>query len=47
VQKIEDIAGVEKENQVIGLMMYTGYPLKWSEHFSSDDINKCSLNFNG
>ena len=32
VQKIEDIADVEKENQVIGLMMYTGYPLKLSEH---------------
>ena len=31
VQKIEEIAGVEKENQVIGLMMYTGYPLKLSE----------------
>ena len=32
VQKIEDIAGVEKEDNVIGLMMYTGYPLVLTEH---------------
>ena len=41
VQKIEDIAGVEKENQVIGLMMYTGYPLKLSEHLMMPSKKKC------
>ena len=41
VQKIEDIAGVEKENQVIGLMMYTGYPLKLSEHLMMPSEDKC------
>ena len=41
VQKIEEIAGVEKENQVIGLMMYTGYPLKLSEHLLMASEKKC------
>ena len=41
VQKIEEIAGVEKENQVIGLMMYTGYPLKLSEHLLMSSEGKC------
>ena len=41
VQKIEEIAGVEKENQVIGLMMYTGYPLKLSEHLLMSSESKC------
>jgi len=41
VQKIEEIAGVEKENQVIGLMMYTGYPLKLSEHLFMSSEGKC------
>ena len=41
VQKIEEIAGVEKENQVVGLMMYTGYPLKLSEHLLMSSERKC------
>ena len=41
VQKIEEIAGVEKENQVISLMMYTGYPLKLSEHLLMSSEGKC------
>ena len=41
VQKIEEIAGVEKENQVIGLMMYTGYPLKLSELLLMSSEKKC------
>ena len=41
VQKIEEIAGVEKENQVVGLMMYTGYPLKLSEHLLMSSEGKC------
>ena len=41
VQKIEEIAGVEKENQVVGLMMYTGYPLKLSEHLLMSSESKC------
>ena len=41
VQKIEEISGVEKENQVIGLMMYTGYPLKLSEHLLMSSEGKC------
>ena len=32
VQKIEEIAGIEKESTVIGLMMYIGYPLVLTEH---------------
>ena len=41
VQKIEDIAGAEKENKVIVLMMYTGYPLKLSEHLMMPSKKKC------
>ena len=41
MEKIEEIAGVEKENQVIGLMMYTGYPLKLSEHLLMSSEGKC------
>ena len=41
VQKIEDIAGVEKEDNVIGLMMYTGYPLVLTEHLLMSSKKKC------
>ena len=32
VKKIEEIAGIEKESTVIGLMMYIGDPLELKEH---------------
>ena len=41
VQKIEDIVGVEKEDKVIGLMMYTGYPLVLTEHLLMSSKKKC------
>ena len=44
VQKIEEIAGVEKENQVIGLMMYLGEPLELKEHLMMSSKSKCLEN---
>ena len=41
VQKIEEIADIEKESTVIGLMMYTGYPLKLSEHLMMPSEKQC------
>ena len=41
VQKIEEIAGIEKESTVIGLMMYIGYPLVLTEHLLMSSKKKC------
>ena len=41
VQKIEEIADIEKESTVIGLMMYIGYPLVLTEHLLMSSIKKC------
>ena len=41
VQKIEEIAGIEKESTVIGLMMYIGYPLELNEHLMMSSKKKC------
>ena len=41
VQKIEEIADIEKESTVIGLMMYTGYPLVLTDHLLMSSEKKC------
>ena len=41
VQKIEEIAGIEKESTVIGLMMYIGHPLELKEHLMMSSKKKC------
>ena len=41
VQRIEEIAGIEKESTVIGLMMYIGYPLVLTEHLLMSSEDKC------
>ena len=44
VQKIEEIAGIEKESTVIGLMMYIGEPLELKEHLMMSSKSKCLKN---
>jgi len=44
VQKIEEIAGIEKESTVIGLMMYIGNPLELKEHLMMSSKSKCLKN---
>ena len=44
VQKIEEIADIEKESTVIGLMMYLGNPLELKEHLMMSSKNKCLKN---
>ena len=41
VQKIEEIADIEKESTVIGLMMYIGNPLELKEHLMMSSKKKC------
>ena len=41
VKKIEEIADIEKESTVIGLMMYIGYPLVLTEHLLMSSKKKC------
>jgi len=41
VQKIEEVAGIEKESTVIGLMMYIGNPLELKEHLMMPSKSKC------
>ncbi len=41
VKKIEEIADIEKESTVIGLMMYIGYPLELKEHLMMSSKKKC------
>ena len=44
VQKIEEVAGIEKESTVIGLMMYIGNPLELKEHLMMSSKSKCLKN---
>ena len=44
VKKIEEIAGIEKESTVIGLMMYIGNPLELKEHLMMSSKRKCLEN---
>ena len=44
VQKIEEIADIEKESTVIGLMMYLGNPLELKEHLMMSSKSKCLKN---
>ena len=44
VQKIEEIADIEKESTVIGLMMYLGDPLELKEHLIMSSKSKCLKN---
>ena len=41
VAKIEELAGVEKQEQVIGLLMYLGKPPKLIEHLYMGTSEKC------
>ena len=41
VKKIEEIADIEKESTVIGLMMYIGNPLELKEHLMMSSKKKC------
>ena len=44
VKKIEEIADIEKESIVIGLMMYIGSPLELKEHLMMSSKSKCLEN---
>jgi len=44
VQKIEEMADLEKESTVIGLMMYIGNPLELKEHLMMSSKSKCLEN---
>ena len=44
VQKIEEIADIEKESTVIGLMMYLGDPQELKEHLLMATSEKCLFN---
>lgn len=44
VKKIEQIADIEKESTVIGLMMYIGDPLELKEHLMMSSKSKCLEN---
>ena len=41
VAQIEELAEVEKEGEVIGLMMYLGDPPELKEHFFTESRSKC------
>ena len=41
VAKIEEIAEIEKEGEVIGLMMYLGDPMELKEHLYTNSRSKC------
>ena len=41
VAKIEELAGFEKEGEVIGLMMYLGDPPELTEHLFTSGRSKC------
>ena len=41
VAKIEEAAGFEKQDEVIGLMMYLGNPLELKEHLLVSSEKKC------
>ncbi len=41
VAEIEELADFEKEDEVIGLMMYLGDPPELKEHFFTESRSKC------
>ena len=41
VAEIEELADFEKEEEVIGLMMYLGDPLELKEHLFTESRSKC------
>ena len=41
VVEIEEKAGFEREDEVIGLMMYLGNPPKLTEHLYTENRSKC------
>ncbi len=41
VSEIEELADFEKEEEVIGLMMYLGNPLELKEHLFTESRSKC------
>ncbi len=41
VAEIEELADFEKEEEVIGLMMYLGDPLELKEHLLTESRSKC------
>jgi len=41
VKNIEEIADIEREGEVVGLMMYLGNPLELQEHFLVSSANRC------
>jgi hypothetical protein len=41
VAEIEELADFEKEEEVIGLMMYLGDPLELKEHLFTESKSKC------
>ena len=41
VAEIEELAEFEKEEEVIGLMMYLGDPMELKEHLYTDSRSKC------
>ena len=41
VAEIEEKAGFEREDEVIGLMMYLGNPLELTEHLYTENRSKC------
>ena len=41
VAEIEQLADIEKEGEVIGLMMYLGDPLELKEHLFTESRSKC------
>ena len=41
IKSIDYLNEVEKEDNVIGLMMYTGYPLVLTEHLLMSSKKKC------
>ena len=44
VAEIEELADFEKEEEVIGLMMYLGDPLELKEHLMMSSKSKCLKN---
>ena len=41
VAEIEEKAGLEREDEVIGLMMYLGNPPELTEHLYTENSSKC------
>ena len=39
--KIEEVAGIEKKKEVVGLLMYLGEPPKLIEHLYMESSTKC------